>query len=110
MIEIDLGKHSSPADMALIGRSKGKVIREELKRQIDLDSNPSEIIGVIVPQGIVSVNSSFFLGLFGESVRKLGSENFRRKFRFECSGPARLNIERGIEEALIYADPEARAA
>lgn len=81
------------------GRKYGKELREKLKiNEID---NSTEDIKIIIPKDIFSFNSSCFLGMFGESVRKLGSkEKFLEKFIFDCSEIIKINIDDGISDAL----------
>jgi len=65
------------------GRDRGQKARQDL----GLDKLPiDEIVRVIIPEDTYAVTSSFFLGLFGASVRELGGEGFEKKFQFE--GPA----------------------
>lgn len=53
-----------------------------------------------------NINSSFFLGLFGKSIRKAGSkEAFLLKFKFETNGKEYQVINRSIERALIFKSP-----
>ena len=94
---IDLGKYCS-ATIVLSGRTKGEKIRKELQLQtIDKEAEP---IAVEVPLGVVSMNSSFFLGLFGPSVRQLGAENFKRKYMFKARPAVVEDVNRGIRDAL----------
>ena len=58
-------------------------------------------ITVVIPEEIYSVNSSYFLALFGPSIRRLGEEKFRKRYVFQCSDVIRDNcIEPGIRNAL----------
>ena len=61
------------------GRARGEKARLDLK----LDQlPPEEVVEVRIPDETYAVTSSFFLGLFGPSVRTLGGEGFERQFRF----------------------------
>lgn len=64
------------------GRSRG----EESRRRIGLDNLPDgEVVDVVIPEEVYTITSSYFLGLFGPSVRKAGSrEKFLEKFRFNA--------------------------
>lgn len=65
------------------GRDRGQKARLDL----GLDQlAPNELVKVVIPENTYAVTSSFFLGLFGPSVRSLGGEGFQEKFKFE--GPA----------------------
>jgi len=99
---IDLKNYSTPGAIFLSGRPKGEGIRNE----IGLDRvDTSETVIVEIPDSIISLNSSFFLGLFGPSVRKLGPEEFRRRFSF--NGPAAIyrDIDDGVRQALKDSNP-----
>ena len=54
------------------GRKNGIEIREKLKIE-DLENN-NDIIEIIIPDDILSFNSSYFLGMLGKSVRKYKSK------------------------------------
>ena len=94
---IDLGKFSS-ATIVLSGRTKGEKIREELHLK-ENDEKP-DLVEVVVPSEIVSMNSSFFLGLFGPSVLKLGEERFKKKYQFKAHDVILEDVYRGIRDAL----------
>lgn len=98
-MRIDLGKYRKPGERVLSGRQNGKTLRNELKID-DLDKKISENIEIFVPEDIYSLNSSYFLGLFGPSVRKLGEEKFKQKYTFICDDIISRNIEDGISRAL----------
>lgn len=64
-----------------------------------IDAAPENVV-VSIPKDIYSVNTSFFLGLFGDSVRKFGRDRFLSKYRFECDDVHRETIKYGVERAL----------
>jgi hypothetical protein len=103
MQTIDLVKYSGSDVIVLSGRPMG----EEICRKLDLDAleKKADTIQVKVPYNIVSLNSSFFLGLFAESVRRLGEANFRSKYTFDCRPAVLKDIEDGISQALNTANP-----
>ncbi len=89
---------TSPAAKVFAGRERGKYWRA--KFEIDkLDSEP-EPVTVLVPEDILSLNISFFLNLFGESIRKLGKEGFRTHYIFQNDPILTPVIDQGIEQAL----------
>lgn len=70
------------------GRDRG----EEVRRRLNLDQiDCSETqVEVVIPESTYSVTSSFFLGLFGDSVRASGNINaFYRKYTFKS--PTRMS-------------------
>ena len=82
------------------GRPNGEAARaksglDEFDRQVE-----GKAI-VQIPNETFSVNSSFFLGLFGLSVRHAGSrEAFLRKYEFDVPDYLKDSIEDGISLAL----------
>jgi hypothetical protein len=93
---IDFSKLGGPV---YIGRSRGEMVRKKL--DLEKIDNSDKKVKVIIPSTTFSVNSSFFLGLFGDSVKKCGNrENFMEKFIFECDEIFKEPIERGINRAL----------
>jgi len=96
---IDLGEaRTSKEAKVYSGRERGKYWRQQFGLD-RLDSDDSSV-EVLIPEDILSVNLSFFLSLFGESVRYLGSEGFRSKYHFNCDPSLLPLINQGIEQAL----------
>jgi len=96
---IDLAKaRTAPQAKVYSGRDRGTFWRE--KFEVDSADEQSEPVKVLIPTDIISVNISFFLGLFGKSVRQLGREEFSRHYVFECEPILRQLIEQGITQAL----------
>jgi hypothetical protein len=109
---IDLDEVRTPRTSGLLsGRDNGEAARNRFGVS-KMDSGQDEIT-VVIPDEVFSMNTSFFLGLFGPSVRALGEEGFRKKFKFRCDEQVhRPTIERGIENALKHATifPEKKTA
>lgn len=101
-MEIDLNNYKTKGVKVFSGRDKGKDLRNKLK--LDEIEKNEQIIVVIVPEDIYSLNSSFFLGLFGKSVRNFGEDGFRKKFIFKCDEIIKNNIDDGVSEALKESD------
>lgn len=96
---INLQDKISNGSIILSGRDKGEVLREKLNLD-QLEQDDDEVI-IIVPESIVSFNSSYFLGLFTPSIKKYKSrEKFLEKYKFECDEYIDKDIEDGITEAL----------
>lgn len=67
-------------DTSFAGREAGQKVREELAlNQKDYDEYRYEII---MPEDTTSFESSFYLGLLFDSVKKLGWDKFAQKYRF----------------------------
>ena len=96
---IDLNEaRSSQEAKVFSGRQRGK----HWRREFDLDRLDIENKNVVVkiPADVFSVNMSFFLGLFGESVRTLGIQGFWVKYTFECDPVLMPSIRQGVDRAL----------
>lgn len=89
--------------LVLSGRTIGYDMRKYFKLD-DLDNN-NETYEVIFPDNILSISTSFFLALFGDSVRTLGDkEKFKSKYIIKCNSNLDLNINDGINDALNNVD------
>lgn len=89
---------------AISGRDLGFKQRKYHKLN-ELEDN-NNIIEIKIEDNIIFLSSSFFLGMFGESVRKCGSkEKFKEKFIFKTNGQIESNIEDGINDALKNINP-----
>lgn len=85
-------------EKVLAGRPEGKEYRAHLN--LDNIDKTSDVVEVIIPEYFFSLNSSFFLGCFGPSVRNLGEQSFREKYVFTCDSALKKGIEDGISRAL----------
>lgn len=93
---IDFKKIEGPV---YTGRDRGERLRIQLN--IDALDNTDTIIKVLIPEETYSMSSSFFLGLFGPSIIKLGSnELFTKKYIFETSDFLLSVIDKHIARAL----------
>lgn len=90
---LDLDQYRSPGVRVFSGRGRGKAVKEEAVL-ISLEREHDKIL-VLVPEDTFSISSSFFLGLFGDSIRRLGENGFRSKYTFV--GPDLTGV---IEDSL----------
>jgi hypothetical protein len=61
----------------------GRIRGQEARRRLKLDSiKDDDTVEVVIPPETYAVTSSYFLGLFGPSVRSLGLERFQQVFQF----------------------------
>jgi hypothetical protein len=96
---IDLGSaRTSKEAKVFSGRDRGKYWRSAFRLD-ELDHDDS-VVEVSIPDDILSINLSFFLSLFGESVRFLGKDGFRQKYLFKCEPSLMPLIDQGIEQAV----------
>ena len=100
--KIDL-KNYIDSKKVLAGRTNGENIRQKIN--LEKIEKENEKIEIIIPNGVFSFNSSYFLGMFGESVKKLGKEKFEEKYQFNTNNESiKMNIKDGIDEALNNVD------
>lgn len=78
------------------GRDRGKYVRE--KSEIDLLELKYDIIEIIIPDKVYSINPSFFEELFINVIIKLGKEHFLKKFEFKVLGE--YNYQKPLLEAI----------
>lgn len=100
---LDLDRFRSGGSRVFAGRDRGIRVREAMKLD-EIDREPEAEVEVIVPTDVFSVNSSFFLGLFGPSIRSLGAERFREVYQFSGRPITRV-LEAGIQEASATDSP-----
>lgn len=108
-ININLNEYLSTEETALVGRDNGRNLRKTLNaksgRLEDLEKNYKKIY-IIIPNQIVSMNRSFFLGAFADRARSLGKVNFREKYQFGTSNHINNKIEDHIDYAIKTATAE----
>lgn len=95
---INLGDYRSPHIIVLSGRSRAEKIRDDLR--LDEEDKTTMLVHVVVPDDILSLNSSFFLGLFDHSIEHLGISAFEEKYQFNCTAEIRQDVEKGMQEAI----------
>lgn len=89
----------------LRNRDVGRVIRAETG--VDKLEDESDHVEIIIPEYVISINTSFFLGFLGPSVRKLGKDLFEDLFTFTTDNQDIVNdIEEGIRRSLMEAGME----
>lgn len=89
---LDINKH------VLVGKVFGSNIRKILDLNT-IDKN-NEIVIVQIPESILFMTTSFFIGLFGPSVVKLNKYGFKNKYNFVCNKMIYEVIEDGISRSL----------
>lgn len=102
---IQLSKYKPVRSTIFTGRAQG----EDSRKDLNLSSleQKNDIIDVIIPQDTSSLNPSFFLGLFYESIKELGMEKFINKYNFiyETHNPEIVDVLRkNIKDALRNAE------
>lgn len=80
--KIEILKYRGQGSTVFTGRPEGKLARTDLK--LDTKDSDENLYVVVIPKNTTSFNSSFFLGLFFDSIKKLGSiMKFNEKYSFE---------------------------
>lgn len=99
---INLKDYIEPRDStSLSGRPLGLKVRENIK--LDYLEENYDTINIVIPKTITVINPSYFLGLFGSSVRKLKYEGFKDKYVFDLDlldDENRINIQADIEDGI----------
>ncbi len=107
-LKLDILKYRGNSSTVFTGRPEGKMARYEMKLDSKDEDNNSYV--VIIPKNTTSFNSSFFLGLFFDSIKKIGSiDLFNKKYQFEIEeqdAEWKAILERNIAECLRKATNE----
>lgn len=90
-------KSGNVVSKVFTGRDRGLFVRENCN--IDNIEQQYELIKIIIPAGIRSINPSFFEELFKNVVIKLGPDKFLKKFEFISEGT--YNYKRPLNEAIL---------
>lgn len=97
-------KHRAEGSKIYSGRPLGMEVREQLG--LDEIDKSDETCTISFPLDTVSINSSYFGGLFEKSVIELGREKFEEKYKFmyengeDLSETLKENLEEGILDSL----------
>lgn len=99
MAKIDLRELTEGKVLNLAGHDRGLAARERFNlRLLDAEQEP---VDVAFPQGFRQVSSSFFQGMFSESVRALGTvSGFFEHYRFEAPAHIRAKLADYAEQTL----------
>ena len=102
---VSLADYNTPGIKVFAGRDRGEAARKAAG--LDALDSAGEFVEVIIPDDVFSINSSFFLGMFGNSIRTLGEMDFRQRYSF-TGRPVALVLEDTIREALRTTSPFSR--
>jgi len=88
----------SPEILVYTGRSRG---RDDRKRfNVAALDRSEDLVEVVVPDSVYTMTSSYFLELFGESIRSLGREGFLRKYKITAPEHVARKIDDWLSRAL----------
>ncbi len=93
---INLADYQTKNAKVFTGRPRGEDVRVRSKVD-ELEAN-SQLITVIIPETISSINPSFLEELFKNVVKKLGKDKFLHKFNFINNGRYKIQID--LKEAI----------
>ena len=95
--------------LVLSGRSNGEIVRKKLNiSQKDADEKKYNIV---IPCEVRTINPSYFIGIFSESIKNLKLEKFKKKYNFISSnddGKLKNGIEEDIKEGIEWALDESK--
>lgn len=92
-MRIDFQQFGGPV---FTGRDRGEAARKKLK----LDRvKIGDTVTVEIPSTTYTVTSSFFLGLFGKSIRDLGLDSFKTIFKFNMPSFLSESVEEWLYRA-----------
>ena len=101
-VKVDLDNYRSPGGRVFAGRDRGRRARKRAK--LDEHDGQGRQVEVHVPEDTFSVTSSFFLAMFGPSIRRHGKERFRKLYSFTGWDATKV-VDHGIREALDRKSP-----
>lgn len=107
--KIDLSQYINSKLTALVGRPNGEKLLKTLKVKGLIFSELEkkyETISISIPNFIVTINKSFFLGWMETRIEELGKNNFITKYKFETTNHINERIKEYIDSALLDASPE----
>ncbi|KPZ73475.1 hypothetical protein AN944_00059 [Shewanella sp. P1-14-1] len=83
-----------------VGRPDGVLARKYFKID-EYEQEKNFPVEIFFPDNARTLTSSFFLGMFGNSVRTAGSkEGFLTRFKFTANSQIMAEVDAGISEAL----------
>ena len=101
-VRVDLGNYRSPDGRVFAGRDRGRRARK--RARLDEHDRHGRRVEVHVPEDIFSVTSSFFLAMFGPSIRHHKAARFRELYSFTGWDVTEV-LDQGIREALDRKSP-----
>jgi hypothetical protein len=93
---INLQDFRTPTSKVFTGRDRGEKVRKDSK--IDVLSEQSGTITIIIPDDIRSINPSFLEEFLVNVVSKLGRNGFYTKLKLENNG--RYKVEEDLNDAI----------
>lgn len=102
---ISLAQFRGSKSTLFTGRPQGEEARKKIKLD-ELDNKADVEVDLIIPEDTTSFNPSFYLGLLFNSIKKLGIENFSRKYHLvlestdlDTISVLKANLDDGLRNA-----------
>ncbi|MDD4894663.1 MAG: hypothetical protein PHW54_05045 [Candidatus Omnitrophica bacterium] len=103
---INLNDFLIGTETALVGRDNGENVFDKFVKAgllfEDLEGKYDKIV-IEIPDRIVSINKSFFLGLFETVIARLKKDGFYAKYDFRTTDHIKQKIESHVDAALLNA-------
>lgn len=106
---IDLSEFTNPQETALVGRINGEKLLEEFQKKniiFNQLEKENDKIHIKIPENIITINKSFFLGWLETRVQELGKNGFIKIYDFETTPHIKEKISEHIDAALLSASQE----
>lgn len=94
----DLARITQNRVRNLSGHERGLAARKAF--DFDAFDGGNDIVEIIVPEELNAISPSFFQGMFSKSVKTLGLDQFKKRYRFQAKSDQLLQVERGIRAIL----------
>lgn len=89
-------------DRGRLHNLSGKERGEQARSHFNLDSLDEQggVVVVKVPEYVYALSSSFFLGLFSPTIKKIGERGFREMYKFDASPLILRQVEHGLVRCI----------
>lgn len=109
MIQIKIDKYTSPQATALVGRANGEkflvTVENDLGNILEMGRN-YENVEIIIPKRIITMNKSFFLGMFENTIKAYGKNEFLKIYIFTASEYIKSKLSNYCDYALLTSSAE----
>jgi hypothetical protein len=93
---INLNAYKAPGSRVFTGRDRGQYVRD--KSKIDELTAAGEMIQLVIPDDIYSINPSFLEEFLVNAVQKLGKVGFSQRFSIVNNGE--YKVDKDLQEAI----------
>src|SRR4051812_15699628 len=89
---------TTPESKVYSGRPRGELVRSQM--ELSRHDKAGDTVTIVIPEDTYSVNMSFFLGLFANTIRQIGKSEFYKRYRFEGAQVHLDEIPDYVDQAL----------